>query len=393
MSKQNLIFVLKCIIAIAFSLFIPVLWFILWLIMDEAGIWTGIEAITTVVISASVLALLFANRKKPVLICSGIAAAAIAIIIGINLGLNAYDNSLIVDTSPDININEYLPYQKSPRLVRLDSPASLQLSKELPILDGAAAVFPVYSAFVGAVYPDHIRLGWSAFQYNNTPLGYQKLARKETDIFFGAYPSANQIDYANSQGTEFVYTPIGSEAFVFIVHRDNPVNGLTSEQVRGIYSGQITNWKEVGGRDEPIVAYQRNEGSGSQSRLLRFMNETPLMTPPSDQVSGMMGGLITQVSDYKSKPGSIGFSFRYYVEEIIQNPDIKMLSIDGITPSAENIKNGSYPLTEPLYAVSWKGNENKNVDALLAWILSEEGQYIIEKTGYVGVIDHNSEPS
>ena len=87
----------------------------------------------------------------------------------------------------------------------------------------------------------------------------------------------------------------------------------------------------------------------------------------------------------RSKSNSIGFSFRYYVEGIIQNPDIKLLSIDGIAPTVENIKNGTYPITGPLYAVTWEGNKNENVEKLLEWILSEEGQEIIEKTGYVGI--------
>ena len=82
---------------------------------------------------------------------------------------------------------------------------------------------------------------------------------------------------------------------------------------------------------------------------------------------------------------SIGFSFRFYVEGIIKNPDIKMLSIDGVAPTAENIKNGSYPIVTPIYAVTYEENTNENVDSLLQWILSEEGQYILEETGYVGI--------
>ena len=101
----------------------------------------------------------------------------------------------------------------------------------------------------------------------------------------------------------------------------------------------------------------------------------------------MMSGIVDRVSDYRSTTAAIGFSFRFYMEGIIQNPDIKLLSIDGIAPTVENIANGTYPITGPLYAVTWEGNENENVQMLLDWILSEEGQYIIEKTGYVPV--HN----
>ena len=174
---------------------------------------------------------------------------------------------------------------------------------------------------------------------------------------------------------------------MFFVHKDNPVDNLTTEQIKGIYSGEITNWKQVGGKNEEIAAFQRNEGSGSQSMLQRFMGDTPIMEAPTEMVNTMMSGIIEQVSSYRSKSNSIGFSFRYYVEGIIQNPDIKVLSVDGVAPTAENIRNGSYPIVTPMYAVTYEENTNENVDLLLQWILSEEGQYIIEETGYVGVSD------
>ena len=166
---------------------------------------------------------------------------------------------------------------------------------------------------------------------------------------------------------------------------------MTTQQIKDIYSGKITNWKEVGGNDEEIVAYQRNEGSGSQSMLKRFMGDTPIMDAPSEQVNDMMAGIIEQVADYRSKTSSIGFSFRYYVEGIIKNPDIKIISIDGIAPTVDNIKSETYPIITKLYAVSTANEENSNVQILIDWILSEEGQRIIEETGYSGIKVSNKE--
>ena len=194
-----------------------------------------------------------------------------------------------------------------------------------------------------------------------------------------------QIAYGEEQGTEFIYTPIGYEAFVFFVHKDNPVDSLTTQQIKDIYSGKITNWAQVGGKNEPIAAYQRNNNSGSQSMLIRFMGDTTLATPPKELVSGTMGGIAEKVANYRSRSNSMGFSFRYYMEGIIQNPDIKLIAIDGITPTVENIQNGTYPIIAPLYAVTWEGNTNENVQKLLDWVLSPEGQYIIEQTGYTPI--------
>ena len=300
----------------------------------------------------------------------------------INYGILEYKERLRIKTDVNINVYDYMPFENNSKIVKLDKEASLKLENNLPRLDGAAAVFPLYSAFVNAVYPINTKFRDEAFSYSNTVRGYEKLAEKEIDIFFGAYPSKEQIEYAKEQGTEFEFTEIGKEGFVFFVNKDNPVESLTSDQIRGIYSGKITNWKEVGGKDEKILAFQRNEGSGSQSMLKRFMGDIEIMEPETEQVNDLMSGIIEEVADYKNYKNSIGFSFRYYLETLIANPNVKMLKIDGIEPTPENITNDTYPITASLYAVTYKENKNENVQKLLNWILSEEGQELVEKTGY-----------
>ncbi len=321
------------------------------------------------------------------------AAALIpCIAISLWLGYGWYREAIRVPVV-NIDVTQYLPFEENSKIVRLPGEASLRLTEELPVVDGAAALVPVYSAFVNAVYPEDIPWLNSAgpdgtegpFRYNNTVRGYKELGKKKTDVFFGAYPSKDQIDAAKKNGTTFQFTEIGREGFVFFVSRSNPVDGLTSDQIRKIYSGEITNWKEVGGRDKPIAAYQRNEGSGSQSALLRFMGDVPVMKPPMDQENDLMSGIIEDVADYRNDGGAIGFSFRYYTEEIMKNHRVKLLAVDGVKPDLANITAGSYPLTSPFYAVTWEGNPNPNVSRLLDWILSEEGQSIVERSGYAPI--------
>ncbi len=341
-------------------------------------------SITAIIVPSLFLPLIWLKRRKWFLIGWGVFAVLYLGALGINYGIVRYNESITINTSPNINVYEYLPFEEDSKIVKAKS-RTLTLSENLPRIDGAAALFPVYSAFVHAVYPETTEFLDDAFQYNNTPEGYKNLAERNTDIFIGVYPSEEQIAYAKEQGTEFVYTPIGNEAFVFFVHKDNPIDNLTTEQIQDIYSGKITNWKELGGRNEDIAAFQRNEGSGSQSMLRRFMGDKPIMEADIERVNELMVGIIEEVAKYKNKTNSIGFSFRYYVEGIIKNPDIKMLSIDGAAPTAENIKNGTYSVVTPIYAVTYKDNENENVERLRQWILSDEGQSIIEKTGYVGI--------
>lgn len=373
--------IILTLITLAISAYIGIL---LILLLAISGVNVVLSFMAALFFPGLTLSLLWAwKHRYKICIIWAICALIYGLCLGIPYAIKQYEQSLIIDTSPNIVVEEYLPFEENSKIVKIDS--ELQLEGDLPIIDGAAAVFPVYSAFVHAIYPETTEFGDGVFEYNNTSFGYQMLAEKKTDVFFGAYPSKEQIEYAQECNTEFIYTPIGYEAFVFFVHKDNPINSLTTQQIKDIYSGKITNWKEVGGNDEEIVAYQRNEGSGSQSMLQRFMGDTPIMDAPSEQINDMMSGIIEQVADYRSKTSSIGFSFRYYVEGIIQNPDIKVISIDGIAPTIENIQSETYPVITQLYAVSTANEENGNVQILLDWILSEEGQRIIEETGYTSI--------
>ena len=361
------------------------------MILTVEGIHPILTGICAFVIPSLFLPLIWLKKRKKFFLIWLIPAVIFFIALGVNYGMIKYDESITINTSPNINVHEYLPFDENSKIVKYDS-KTLKLKDNLPRIDGAAALFPVYSAFVNAVYPETTKLYDGTFEYNNTPGGYQLLAEKQIDIFIGVYPSDEQKTYAEECNTTFEYTPIGTEAFVFFVHKDNPIDNLTTEQIQGIYSGEITNWNQVGGKNEKIEAFQRNEGSGSQSMLKRFMGDKPIMEAPTELKNDLMSGIIERVSNYKNKTNSIGFSFRFYVEGIIKNPDIKMVSIDGVAPTAENIKNGTYPVVTPIYAVTYEEQTNGNVDKLLEWILSYEGQYILEETGYVG-ITQDSPPS
>lgn len=283
-----------------------------------------------------------------------------------------------------IDVRLYLPHEAASELVRI--PSSLQLTDDLPVLDGAAALLPVYASIVENVYPqgsvtyeggvfsDENYYGEnfasdSAMQYNNTVRGYQAIVDGTTDILFCAAPSDAQKQYAAEQNVELEYVPIGREAFVFFVNCENPVENLSLEQIRGIYAGDYTNWTEVGGADRAIHPVTRLSGSGSQSAMESLMGERPIAHRIGFSVTG----------------ASIGFSFRYYMDGIVSNGSVKMLSLNGVYPSAENIQNEEYPIVIAFYAIYRKDNDNPNIPVLLDWILSEEGQSLIEACGYVRI--------
>ncbi len=379
--KIILVIALKIIITIGIlfaSIYAPLFIYVIF----ESNINQVLLVMASLVIPLSII-WIWLKKKRKLLFLIWLVYAIISFgACGINKLIYDYEESLRINPNVNINVYDYMPFEENSKIAKLNKEASLKLEDDLPILDGAAAVFPLYSAFVNEVYPESTKYGEDVFLYNNTVDGYRLLAEKKTDIFFGAYPSEEQIQYAKEKGTEFEYIEIGKDGFVFFVNKDNPIDGLTSEQIRDIYSGKITNWKEVGGNDEEILAFQRNEGSGSQSRLKRFMGDVPLMEARMEERNYFMVGIINQVADYKNYKNSIGFSFRYYLETLIANPNVKMLKVDGVAPTVENISNNSYSLTGSLYAATYKGNENKNLNLLINWILSEEGQELVQKTGY-----------
>ena len=254
------------------------------------------------------------------------------------------------------------------------------------MLDGAAALVPVYAAVVNAVYPegsvtyeggefsDDNFYGEnfapdSKMQYKNTVRGYRAIVDGDTDILFCAALSAEQKRYAAEKGVELVYVPVGLEAFVFFVNEKNPVDSLTVEQVRGIYAGEYRNWSELGGANRIINPVTRLEGSGSQSAMDAFMGDRE--TVPKSPLA-LFGA-------------SIGFSFHYYMDGIVDNESVKMIALNGVYPSAENIRNGTYPIIAKFYAIYRADNENPNIPVLIDWILSDEGQTLIEQSGYVRI--------
>ncbi len=283
-----------------------------------------------------------------------------------------------------IDVGSYLPFEEASDLPRIES--SLKLTEDLPVLDGAAALVPVYAALIDNIYPegcvtyeggvfsDNNYYGEnfaidSVMQYKNTVRGFEAIVDGDTDIFFSAGPSAEQMEYADEQGVVLMYVPIGLEGFVFFVNENNPIDSLTAEEIRKIYACEYKNWSEVGGADRIINPVTRLKGSGSQTTFERFMGEYEIGRKSLLAISG----------------GAIGFSFRYYMDGIVENDSVKMISVNGVYPNAENIGNRSYPIVAEFYAIYRANNENENISVLIEWLLSDEGQTLIEACGYVRI--------
>ena len=311
----------------------------------------------------------------------------LALALLIPLGAVAYDRFVVnryeAVREPSGWWYDYRPFQPGNRLAKAAPDSAFRFAGEPPRMTGAYALYPVYAAAFQALAsarPPDKPYKYVGLEGSDTI--FRKLDAGEADLIFGLRPSPEQIAAMREANLRYTLTPLLREAFVFFVHKDNPATNLTQEQIRAVYSGRVTTWRELGvPLDAPLRPYQRNKNSGSQTRFERFMGDTPIMEPKTEQRSGDMGGIIERVADYRNSPGALGFSFRFYVTELIKNPDIKLLAVDGVEPTKGNIQSGAYPLVTEAYAITARPREGDTAK-MIDFLRSPEGRRLVEASGY-----------
>ena len=273
--------------------------------------------------------------------------------------------------------NEDLPNNTHLKLTR----------EEFPREDGATAMRPLALEIAKDVIDMTDEEAEDFIIHNTTAKAYENLINKKTDIIFASEPSDDILNNAKNAGVEFEMVGIGKDGFVFVVNKDNKIQSLTIEQIQKIYTGEITNWKEVGGEDLKIVAFQREENSGSQNLMEKMvMKGLKMAEVPTELHFSNMEGLIDAVASYSNSNSSIGYSIYLYAKEQYVKDNIKFVSINGVYPTDETIADGSYPLSKIVYAIFRKDEpENSNVRKLVNYLLTPEGQEIVEKGGYTKI--------
>ena len=167
--------------------------------------------------------------------------------------------------------------------------------------------------------------------------------------------------------------PFAIDGVAAVVNPANPVGGLSKEQLSKIYSGEITNWKDVGGADASISLYMREDGSGTRETFETLAIADGAVSAKSNVVNSN-GAMKTAVAQDENAIGYVGIGHL--------DDSIKALVLDGMTPSQENAKNGSYKITRLLY-MNTKGQPEGLVKAFIDYIYSPEGDEIIAKAGYI----------
>ena len=277
----------------------------------------------------------------------------------------------------------------TPTPVVPDENAFVFTRDNFPKMDGSTACIPLGEAVASVLLGESREDCADLVQFNRTTQSFRNLKDGLCDILIVGQPNAAVFDEMEAEGFEYELETIATDGLIFVVNANNPIDNLTTEQIRGIYTGEITNWSEVGGNNESIVPFQRNEGAGSQALMVKLvMGDTPMMEPPQEYLIDSMGGLMAAVKGYDNSASAIGYSVYYYANDMKMAEGLKIISVDGVEPSPETIRSREYPHLNAYYSViAASEDEMSPARILFNWLVSEDGQCLVDMEGYVSNIN------
>jgi phosphate transport system substrate-binding protein len=247
-------------------------------------------------------------------------------------------------------------------------------------VSGSTSVAPLMEELIHAYEREHgnIRINMNV---DGSTTGIRAAAEQVSDI---GMTSRDLRDDELEFGLEDYR--IAKDAIAVVVHPGNPVASLSSEQLYQIFSGEITNWQEVGGIDLPIVIVSREDSSGTIGAFedaLGLIDEETGISVVQNTIPVIVNSNGAMIENVMQRVGAIG----YVSAGSLRNIDLKVLEIDGYLPTFENIIAETYLIVRTFDIVALEPNEQTR--AFIEWILSEEGQAIVENEGYTSVKRQN----
>lgn len=220
-------------------------------------------------------------------------------------------------------------------------------------------------------------------QKSNTHQSYMNLIDGKVELVIAARAaSRDENKYAKDNNVALIEKPIAKDALTFMVNNSNPIESLTVEQIRKIYTGDITNWQEVGGDNMLITPYVRNRNSGSQEKFeTMVMDGLEIKKFPEWHVGIAMETPYFQIENDIS---GIAFTPYYYYSVIVGYGSTKAIGVDGVSMTKENIYNDTYPYVTNIYA-SVRADIDKSSTAykIFEFLTSDKGQSVVEESGYI----------
>ena len=264
--------------------------------------------------------------------------------------------------------------------------ANTMTREEFPSIDGSTATIPLSEAVYCLATGEDAEAAKKAIHHTKTTNSYSRLYSGEADLLI-VYEPADSI-IKRMQEEPLLIKPIGLDALVFMANAKNPVESLSGQQLVDIYSGGISNWIEVGGKDQELLAFQRPKGSGSQTLMQKLvMGDAAMAEGDNVYRYGTMAEILEGMLNYTGDDNTLGYSVYYYASQMYHLPDLKFMGVDGVIPSAQTIYDGSYPYTNAFYAVIRPDEPaDSNAHRIFDWLTGKEGQSMVLNLGYVPVI-------
>jgi len=195
--------------------------------------------------------------------------------------------------------------------------------------------------------------------------------------------SQDEKTYAKTAGVTLIEAPIALDAFVFVVNKENPVKSLTVSQIQKIYTGEITNWNQVGGKDATIKVFTRPRNSGSEEvfRELVMNGLEPAEFPESS-----IGGMAQVFGEILHDENAICYTFNNYknLQARVPDSEVPKIAINNIFPDEKTVKNGTYPFISKVHvAIRSDLAHNSMAYRLSDWLESNEAKSVIIEAGFV----------
>lgn len=254
-----------------------------------------------------------------------------------------------------------------------------------PVVDGSTATLPLSEAVFMVATGESAEVAAQNIKHTKTTNSYYRLYEKEADLLIVYEPAEAVVERMKTE--PILIKPIGLDALVFMANAANEVDSLTLHQLIDIYSGQITNWSEVGGNDRELLAFQRPVGSGSQSLMQKLvMGDVEMASGDNVFRYNTMSDILEGMLSYNGEDNTLGYSVFYYANNMYFEKDLKFMAVEGVLPSTQTIYDGTYPCINAFYAaIRVDEPENSNARKIFDWLTGEAGQQLVLDLGYVPV--------
>jgi phosphate transport system substrate-binding protein len=183
-----------------------------------------------------------------------------------------------------------------------------------------------------------------------------------------------EIAAARKKGVNPVAHVVAYDGLAMVIHPANPVRALSKAQISSIYRGTITNWREVGGPNARIVVIQRESNSGTEESFKELVSGKGVQITGSAETQSSNGSVKSRVSTTLSAIGFLGLGF-------VDN-SVKVIAVNGIFPNVTTVKNGTYPVTRPLYLYT-NGQPSGSVKQFIDLPKTAEGKRMISELGFI----------